>query len=55
MNSQRIHRVKPLNIMVCGPAGVGKTSFIKLFMMRFNKKQAEKKLNRKNGEANMKF
>jgi DNA polymerase III gamma/tau subunit len=27
--------------MMCGPAGIGKTSFIKLFMKKFNSKQAQ--------------
>jgi septin family protein len=27
--------------MMCGPAGIGKTSFIKLFMKKFNSQQAQ--------------
>lgn len=30
------------NIMVCGASGIGKTSFIELFMLQFNKHEASK-------------
>lgn len=30
------------NIMVCGSSGIGKTSFIELFMLHFNKQEAAK-------------
>ena len=41
----RIHRNKQLNIMVCGAAGIGKTSFIRLFLKKFNHKEAERIIN----------
>lgn len=34
-----------MNIMVCGPSGVGKTSFIELFMKKFNYKKAIAQIN----------
>ncbi len=27
---------KQLNILVCGPSGIGKTAFVKLFLKKFN-------------------
>ena len=41
----RINRNKQLNIMVCGAAGIGKTSFIKLFLKKFNHKRAQDIIN----------
>jgi septin family protein len=34
-----------INIMCVGPAGVGKTSFIEIFMKKFNFNMASKDLN----------
>jgi septin family protein len=39
--------------MVCGASGIGKTSFVELFMKRFNKKLAEKVLNSKKSKHNL--
>lgn len=33
--------------MVCGPAGLGKTSFVRLFMNKFNKTKAEAELKKR--------
>ena len=38
---RRIQRNQQLNIMVCGAAGIGKSSFVKLFIKKFNLKSAE--------------
>ena len=29
-----------MNIMVCGPAGIGKTSFVKMFLEKFDSEKA---------------
>ena len=34
-----------LNILICGSSGIGKTSFIELFLKKFNSKAAEELLN----------
>lgn len=38
------------NIMVCGPAGVGKSSFIDLFLKKFNLKAAKEKLDKESSQ-----
>lgn len=54
-----IHGVKRttyLNILVCGQSGIGKSSFIELFLKKFNLKAAEELLNLKvrvNKDQNM--
>lgn len=40
-----INRNTQLNIMVCGAAGIGKTSFIRLFLKKFNYMKAEEVIN----------
>ena len=34
-------RNKHLNIMVCGAAGIGKTSFVHLMLRKFNARKSE--------------
>lgn len=44
-NMSRLMKTKQqLNIMVCGQAGIGKTSFIKLFLKKYNLDEAQKLL-----------
>jgi septin family protein len=44
---QKLDGNKRLNIMVCGPAGIGKTSFVHLFMEKFNKPKALEELKKR--------
>lgn len=37
---------KKLNIMVCGASGIGKTSFVKLLLRKFNHRRSEEAINR---------
>lgn len=36
---------RKLNIMVCGSAGIGKTSFVKLLLRKFNNRKSEEAIN----------
>ena len=42
-----VKRTTYLNILVCGQSGIGKSSFIELFLKKFNLKAAEELLNLK--------
>eukprot|EP00347_Sterkiella_histriomuscorum_P009092 403342549 len=39
ISSNLRHKHSKLNVMVCGPAGIGKTSFLKVFLKKFDKNQ----------------
>ncbi|CDW82547.1 cell division protein [Stylonychia lemnae] len=45
---------KYLNIMVCGPAGIGKSSFIELFLEKFNKVQFQELISKRSNNKNKK-